>query len=1040
MSRLHHFTHLRVHSHYTLLGGAASVSELVERASHDGLECLALADTNALYGVVSFDRCCRAAGIRPILGMTVTLSPPDGLPSLTGRPGQLVLLAKDPDGYRSLCRISSSIQGSPDRELRAARGLDWQVLSENHRGLICLTGGRRGWLAQFLQNGNPQAALRFAGRLAGLFGESDTALSLELHRPSDLPIAQEISGIGRRLGLMTAAVQPVYCLAAGDANRLRLLAAIDLNCPLDKVPPEALSGGGDPDVTLSWLSPAQVAERFAGLPGVLETTGEIADRCGPALPDGKAVFPGIDLPGEETPDTALASLAQAGLFERYGPQPDPAVLARLERELKVIAEHNYAPLFLVVADIVRFANRRDIPVSTRGSVANSLAAYCAGITAVDPVEHNLYFERFLNPARQDPPDIDLDFCSKRRDEVLEYARQTYGADRVALVSTMNTMQPRSAVRETAKAYGLDEGQIDALVTLIPHHWHPDPRRRDKRTVDDFLAEIDDPRLKEIVRIAYTLVGQPHHLGVHAGGLTLTPGPLTDWAPVQWATKGFLVTQFDHKDIEAIGLPKIDLLGIRALTVMAQTARLVRRHYRPDFRLADIPLNDPLTGDMLAAGKTIGVFQCESAGAQRTLRQLKARSVRDLAVANAFFKPGPSTGGMAQTFIRRYRGEELVSYLHPALEPILGATKGVLIFQEQILRVAREIAGLEWDQADHLRRGMSKFKPQEMEALRERFINGCQQPPPDGTALSRRQAETLWEQVAAFAGYGFNQGHATAYAMVSYRSAFLKTHWPAPFLCARLANWGGYHHPAIYMAEATHLGIPVRPPHVNYSRSQFTLTWDAGTQDEPLPCLWMGLGQVRDLRQSAINAMISQRESGPFTGLRDLLVRVPLQPKEISHLIRCGALDGIGSSRAELLAEAQDIGRSGSARQMSFALPLPSIQPETPAQRLAWERQLLGYPITVHPLELVREKLAGHIPLRQLAGTNGQRVATAGVRLPGRTGGKGFFVGDGDTYLTVRSAATGALPRSWAPLSLTGRFMQDEWGICWFQADSIRLLG
>ena len=499
------------------------------------------------------------------------------------------------------------------------------------------------------------------------------------------------------------------------------------------------------------------------------------------------------------------------------------LLDRLPHELAAINSHGYAPLFLVVADIVRFAREHDIPVSTRGSVANSLVAYCAGITTVDPIEHGLLFERFLNPARANPPDIDLDFCSRRRDEVLRYVRDTYGPDRVALIGTVSTLRAQSAVRETGKVMGLADARIDHLVSLLPHNWHPDPRRRDKRTMDDVLAALADPAEQEVVRAAYGLVGQPDHLSVHPGGVVITPGPLTDVVPVQWAPKGFLITQFEHGDVEALGLPKMDLLGIRALTVLADAAELARRRHDPAFRLADIPLDDPATAALIERAETIGVFQCESDGAQRTLRKLKARTVADLAIANAFFKPGPAMGGMAAAFVRRYRGEEAVAYLHPALKPILGPTKGVLIFQEQILRLAREIAGLTWAQADQLRRGMSHFGADQMTAIREQFVQGCRRPPPEGPGFSLAQANTLWEQVMPFAGYGFNQGHATAYADVSFRSAYLKAHFPAEFLCARLADHGGFHHPAIYMAEAVRLGFAVRPPHVNFSGEAFSLT-------------------------------------------------------------------------------------------------------------------------------------------------------------------------------------------------------------------------
>ena len=1017
------FAHLEVHSHFTLLGAIPSVTELAARAAADGLTHLALTDTNALYGAVAFARACRAAGIQPIIGMTMTVAEPSApprippsssefppvpseFPPVSSSPGHLVLLAKNPAGYRSLCRLSSLIQGSPEREAIAARGLSWNDLAAHREGLICLSGGRAGWIERYLRAGDRSAAQMYAGRLACIFDE-DAYLALELHERADEAVAAEVVALGRRLGVQTVAVQPVYCLAAGDAPRLRLLAAIAQNARLadpvilsgltnedsraDDTSEESLDVAGieasaghiaqasnrlkarfqesdNPGIEASaghvaqapsrlkarlqeseeshdrhWLSPTEIAVRFAAFPQAVAATAEIAARCGAVLPDGRPIWPVLKLPPGQTPDEALAALAETGLAAKYAPRTTqyaprttpPA--ARLAHELSAIAQHGYAPLFLVVADIVRFARRSGIPVSTRGSVANSLVAYCAGITTVDPIAHDLLFERFLSPARAQPPDIDMDFCSIRRDEVLAYVRDRYGPEHVALVGTVSTLQPQGAVREVGKAYGLDESKIGRIAALLPHRWHPDPRRRDQRTVDDVMRELDDPLLREVVAAAWTLIGQPDHLSVHPGGVVITPGPLTDIVPVQWAPKGFLFTQYDHGDVEAIGLPKLDLLGIRALTVLAAAAEAVTRDHDPAFRVEEIPLDDPPTGDLLARGETIGVFQCESDGAQRTLRKLRARTVADLAIANAFFKPGPATGGMAGEFVRRYRGEEAVRYLHPALARILGPTKGVLIFQEQILRVATEIAGLSWAQADHLRRGMSHFGVDQMQAMAEQFIQGCMRPAPDGPGFTRQQAQTLWEQVLPFAGYGFNQGHATAYADVSYRSAYLKTHWPAEFLCARLANWGGFHHPVIYMAEAILLGIAVRPPHVNVSGEAFTLTMDdqrpttndqrtatdegrPPTEDGPRTthyaartthhALWMGLGAVRDLRHAAIHAIIAERGRRPFAGLRDLLGRVELQTKEATHLIQCGALDGLAASRAELLAEAEEITHGG----------------------------------------------------------------------------------------------------------------------------------
>jgi DNA-directed DNA polymerase III PolC len=697
----------------------------------------------------------------------------------------------------------------------------------------------------------------------------------------------------------------------------------------------------------------------------------------------------------------------------------------LDRELKTIAKYGFAPLFLIVADIVRFAHEAEVPVGTRGSVANSLVAYCIGITTVDPIEHGLIFERFLNPSRKDLPDIDLDFCSRRRDKVLDYVRRTYGEEKVALVATVNTLRPRSAIRETAKAYGLGEDEIGRLAGMVPRG------RRQAPTLEEVLAKINDPRLEQVVRRAFSIVGQPHHLSLHPGGVVITPGPLTDLIPLQWSLKGFSISQYDYRDVEAIGLPKLDLLGIRALTVLADTIDLVRAHYDSDFQLENIPFDDAAAGDLLSRGESIGVFQCESSGAIRTLRRIKSRTITDLAVGNAFFRPGPMMGGMAKSFIRRIRGEEPVSYLHPSLEPILGATRGVIIFQEQILWITREIAGFSWDQADRLRRGISKQGAEDLSSLEDEFLRGCQRPPPEGHGLSADQAEKLWEQAVAFSGFGFNQGHATAYAQLSYRSAYMKAHWPAAFLTARLADRGGYHHPAVYIAEAIRLGFRVRPPHVNQSKAKFTLSWDSSGGEE----LWMGLDQVRDLRQSTIESIIDERARKPFDSLRDLMARVQFQGKEISHLCQCGGLDGLGPNRAALLAEAMRIKSAGSERQMALSFDEPRETAETPEQALVWEKSILGQPVSVHPLDLVTS-IPDHTPLRELGEKAGGSISVVGVRLPGWTGGGGFFLGDRETYVMLQLDDFIRTPALWSPIIVEGNWNGDGMDSFWVQARRI----
>lgn len=1037
------FTHLHVHSHFSLLAGTASPEDLANRAKADGFQSLALADTNAMYGAVTFTRACRAAGLKPILGMTISVPLPaeEMAPDHVPAPGRLVLLATGPEGYRSLCRLASIVQADPHRERRAKAGIQWDELREHTEGLICLTGGRMCWLERFLRAGSSQQATRYLARLGGLFGERCyPVVGPELMNASWRPLADQVIALADRFGLGCVAVQPVFCLEPDERSLLPLMAAIGANCRIGAVAPEWLPDGGDPGVAIHWPRPESVAGTYVDYPDLLSTVGDLTRLCEESLPDGRTLWPVLKT---ASPAKDLRHHAIEGLHARYGPSPPMATLDRLQRELAVIDGSGFAPFFLLIADVVRFARAHDIPVSTRGSVANSLVAYCLRITTVDPIAHDLLFERFLSPARRSPPDIDLDFCSRRRDEVLDYIRQTYGPDRVALISTMNTFQPRSAVRETGKALGLSADDITQLVRLLPRGWHPDPRRRSRESVETVLAGLENEDQRAVIREAYELVGRPHHPGLHPGGVVITPGPLTDTVPVLLAPKGFLATQYEHGDVEAIGLPKFDLLGIRALTVLADAAGLVRQHHDPGFRLESIPPGDELTGEMLAAGETIGVFQCESDGARRTLRQLKARAVGDLAIAGAFFKPGPAMGGMAKAFIRRYRGEEAVTYLHPALEPILGRTRGVLLFQEQVLRVATEIAGLNWEQADRIRRGMSKFQAAEIDALAAEFLAGCCRPEPDGPGFSPDQAARLWEQVVPFAGYGFNQGHATAYADVSYRSAYIKAHWPAEFLCARLADAGGFHHPAVYMAEAVRLGIAVRPPHVNYSGEHFTLTYETSRGGRPQPVLWLGLGQVRDLRRSSIAAVMTARAQSLFRDVNDCLERVPLQSKEAENLIRCGAMDGLGANRLMMLAEAGIAGQAGSARQMTFDFLRTTPSAESPAQRLAWESAILGRPVSIHPLEIVGipEKTRR---LRDLASSPGQRLVTAGFRIPGWPGGPGVFISDGDTFVIARLEKTlaervGHLTE-WQPMLFRGRWLQDDWHGGWLQVDAIESLG
>jgi DNA-directed DNA polymerase III PolC len=592
---------------------------------------------------------------------------------------------------------------------------------------------------------------------------------------------------------------------------------------------------------------------------------------------------------------------------------------------------------------------------------------------VDPLALDLRFERFLNPERRDPPDIDLDLCSRRRDEVIQYVYRRYGQDQVATICTYSRFRARSAWREVAKAYRLPQERADAVAQEIPRFWHPGRGPEIAAAKERLLAAAQDDREREALAAAWALDGHPRHLSLHPGGVVIAPRPLTELAPLQLATKGIIITQYDLYGIERLGLVKIDLLGIRALTVIAESVGLVQRR-KSEFSREGIPSDDPATGELLARADTIGCFQIESPGMRRTLLELGAHCLEDLAVAMALYKPGPLRGGLKDAFVRRHLGQEAVHYLHPALKPILESTHGVVLYQEQVLRIAHDLAGFSLGEADHLRRGIAHLgHGAEMMPWRDDFIQRVgqvSQVPPD-------VAERLWELMASFASYGFLKAHASSYATVAYQTAYLKAHHPAEFMTAVLGNWGGYYPQRVYLEEARHMGLELHPPHINHSGRRFAL--EHGSKGRSL--LWMGLGQVRELTRRTMAAILAARKERPFETLDDLLQRARPSRTEAENLIKAGALDRLGTGRKALLSELS--GREPGA-PLQLALPWAEAPEEefAPVEKLALEIEMLGWPVSSHPLAPFAEALdsQGRVRSDQLAEQSGRRVVAAGARL------------------------------------------------------------
>jgi DNA polymerase-3 subunit alpha len=975
------FVHLRTHSYFSFLEGLASPRELVQAAADHGMPAVALTDHTTLTGTVEFVDACREAGVRPILGLELDVAPPREFSALPWKSGRLVFLAMDGSGWSSLCRLSSAVLA--ELEPGQPQVLSFERLVVLGNGLLCLTGGWRGFVHQLVRAGQEREASTFLAHLGELF-PGRLYVELQKQTPADEVIALRLNEVARLGRLPVVAAHEIWYMQPEQAHLQRVASAIRLNCRVDEVSPEQIA---PPEAY--FLSSEDVEARFTNFPKAVGATLEILERCRVDLELGAPNFPTIHDPSGMTADVLLRRKAEAGVLRLYG-DITPDLRQRLDHELAVITECGYAALFLVMEDILQFARRSGVPFSSRGSAASSLVAHSLGITSPDPVKHNLYFERFLNPARATPPDIDTDLCSRRRDEVIRYVYEHYGEERVAMVCTINRYRRRSALREVAKAYGLPVAQISQMADGLPYRWFgPSARRQDDSLpYGELQNRYRSPQHQAVFRDASALIGVPRHLSIHPGGVVISPGLLADLCPLQLATKGVVITQFDLDSIERLGLVKIDLLGIRGLTVIGDVADAICSQ-RPAGESCETPLEvldaipeqDDSTSDTILNGRTIGCFQIESPGMRATLKEIHARTVDDLMVALALYRPGPLTGGLKDAFVRRHRGEERPEHLHPALQPLLEDTYGVILYQEQVLRIAHELAGLSLADADLLRRAMSHFDPgKQMQTIKEKFVAGARLRHNVPEAVSER----IWELMAAFAGYGFPKAHAASYAQIAWRAAWCKTHFPAQFMAAVLANWGGYYSQRVYLMEARHMGLEVRSPHVNHARREFSVSHLAGK-----PVLFMGLDQVRDLTRRTQERIIRQR---PFASLDDFLARADPRPGEAENLARVGALQGFGTIPA-LLNQIQGGGWKGG--QLSFFGMDEAQQGEdwSLAERAAAQEALLGLGVDVHPLELLAGRIAasGAVSTLDAAGRAGQRLRVAGMRQTWRRS----RTGDGD---------------------------------------------
>lgn len=979
------FVHLRSHSCYSFLEGLSLPAELAHAAASHGMPALALTDHRSLSGAIEFYDDCHALEIRPILGLELDIAPPlSAISSTKGGSGNvIVLLATDLEGWSGLCRLSSLANAGQSAD--PFEQLPFDELAANTTGLICLTGGRRSLSARLCRSGEEKQAVDWLQTLKLLFPGRLYA-ELQIHTEQDHSWVTSLAVLAGRIGVPTIATHDIHYLTPERSDLQRTVTAIRLNKSLKELPEDVCA----PPLA-NFVSPEQMEARFSHFQDALANTLEVAARCQFELPLGEPHFPELELPAGTRAIQVLRQRAEAGLKQHYQ-EVTPELQVRLDHELSVIEACGYAALFLVMEDIIRYAHSTGVPISSRGSAASSLVSHCLGITSPDPVKLNLYFERFLNPARATPPDIDTDLCSRRRDSVIRYVYQRYGKERVAMVCTVNRFRHRSAIRDVAKAYGLPASEVSKMADNLPYRWYgpPSMEPQSDHPFAELIRRYSSPNYQPIFRDAADLIGLPRHLSIHPGGVVIAPSIMTDLVPTQMAAKGMVITQFDLESIERLGLVKIDLLGIRGLTVLGDVAETVGRMQTPpgtsipEF-LNAIPEEDPETALLVQQGRTIGCFQIESPGMRTTLKEIHADSVDDLMVALALYRPGPLTGGLKNEFVRRHLGLEPASQLHPALSTLLDDTYGVILYQEQVLRIAHELAGLSLADADLLRRAMSHFDPgKEMQTLKEKFISGAL----EHSQVPEETAEQVWTLMAAFAGYGFPKAHAASYAQVAWRSAWCKAHYPAVFMAAVLANWGGYYPQRIYLTEARRMGLTLKPPQINYAQNEFSVSYIDGQ-----PVLFMGLNQVRELTHRTQAEIMRRR---PFHSLLDFLSKVNPRPVEAENLVRCGALEGFGTI-PDLLRQLKDTsGRSG---QLGLFSLLPQeMEDWSLEEKVAAQETLLGVGVDAHPLELFSEQIAASnaVTIMEAAQQAGHRVRVAGMRqiwrrTSNRQGIKGFHM-------------------------------------------------
>ncbi len=1005
------FVHLHVHTEYSLLDGACRIPLLVKRVKELGQTAVAITDHGAMYGVVDFYKACKAEGVKPIIGCEVYVAPrgrTDRVHGVDSSMYHLILLCRNEEGYRNLCRLDSA---AFTEGFYIKPRIDKELLRQHAAGLIALSACQSGEVPRLILAGSYEGAKAAALEMRELFGEDGYYLELQDHNlPNDPVVNQGLIRIHQETGIPLVVTNDAHYLRREDAEMQDTLMCIQMGKTVDD--PNRLRMETS---ELYVKSTEEMAELFPDYPEALENTGKIAELCSMDFQFGVHHLPEFKLPeGYTDGDAYFQKLCEEGFARRYPDHPE-GYRERLDYEMGVIRQMGFVDYFLIVSDFIGYAKGQGIPVGPgRGSAAGSMVAYCLSITDVDPMKYTLYFERFLNPERVTMPDIDIDFCIRRRQEVMEYVQDKYGADHVAQIVTFGTMAARAAIRDVGRALNIPYAEVDTVAKQVPSgpgnlHITLDKALKLSKPLRELYE--GDERIHSLIDTAKAIEGMPRHASTHAAGVVITRRPVVDYVPLAKNDES-VVTQYVMTTLEELGLLKMDFLGLRNLTILDDTVKLVQKT-RPGFTLADIPDDDPEVFQMLSDGRTSGVFQMESAGMTGVCVGLKPQNIEDITAIIALYRPGPMDS--IPRFIACKHNPDKVKYKHPLLEPILSVTYGCIVYQEQVIEIFRRLAGYTMGQADMVRRAISKKKKAQIEKERQSFIYGDPERGIAGCAANgvpEQTAQDIYDEIEAFAEYAFNKAHAVAYAIVSYQTAWFKCHYTREYMAALLTSvLDSSEKVAEYIAECKDCGIALLPPDINESEADFTVSGEN---------IRFGLVAVKGVGRGFINDVLAERrQGGAFTSFPDFCQRMSgadLNKRVLENLIKCGAFDSMGLYRSQLLrayeplvdAIAQNMrknlegqfdlfGGGGGGEQKPPELRVEPIAEFSRQEMMAMEKETTGLYLTGHPMdeyrELARQWKASPIGsiLADFAQEDGpavfrdeQRVILAGVVTSSRT--------------------------------------------------------